>query len=73
MTFLDWSETGLAFRRDDDAETLLCLFNFADSPAEYAPETGTVMTPLWPEAGAAQKGTVTLPPLGILIARIEAD
>ncbi|RVV98545.1 alpha-glucosidase [Mesobaculum littorinae] len=59
-------ETVLAFSRENDSETVLCVFNLSNAPAEWTAPEGWV-----PEEDAPQTGVVEgqLPPYGIAFFR----
>ena len=73
IRFLDVEGDGLAFIREGDGERLLCVFNFADEPANWsAPQHVGIVQPI--DAGAVgaslHEGDLSLPPLGWVICRL---
>jgi alpha-glucosidase len=74
IDLLDADTDQLAFVREAGNERLLCVFNFDARPAQWRPPagTGTIAKVGFPGANAAVDGDlVSLPPLGVLVARLE--
>jgi alpha-glucosidase len=74
IELLDAGNGQLAFIREAGNERLLCLFNFADISAEWRVPAGagTVVPVDFPGSAAAVDGDrISLPPLGVLVARLE--
>jgi alpha-glucosidase len=74
IQLLDAGKDQLAFIREAGNERLLCLFNFADAAADWrAPSGAGTVAPIdFPGLAAAVDGDrVSLPPLGVLVARLE--
>ena len=73
IRFLDAEGDVLAFIRESDGERLLCVFNFADEPANWsAPQSiGAVQSIDIGGAGAAvHEDGLSLPPLGWVLCRL---
>lgn len=73
IRFLDAEGDGLAFIREGDGERLLCVFNFADEPANWsAPRHIGVVQPIDAgDVGASMyEGDLSLPPLGWVLCRL---
>ncbi|NGO52302.1 alpha-glucosidase family protein [Allomesorhizobium camelthorni] len=74
IELLDAGKDQLAFIRETGNERLLCLFNFAGIAAEWRVPAGagTVAPIDFPGPVAAVDGDrISLPPLGVLVARLE--
>ncbi|MER8430418.1 alpha-glucosidase family protein [Mesorhizobium caraganae] len=72
IRFLDTEGDVLAFIRQGEAETVLCVFNFADDPADWPlpPDFGPVVA-IAPGGGAVlQEEGLSLPALGWFVGRI---
>jgi alpha-glucosidase len=73
IRFLDAEGDVLAFIRENDCEELLCVFNFADEPANWsAPQHIGGVQPI--DVGGAgaivREGDLSLPPLGWVLCRL---
>ncbi len=72
MTFLDTDGDVLAFVREEGAERLLCVFNFAEAPTRFSiPANLGEVAPLdFPGPGKVDGGTLQLPGLGIFFGQL---
>jgi alpha-glucosidase len=72
IRFLEAGETMLALAREAESETILCLFNFADTAGEWSVPEELGAPSLLPLAnGASVEGNVvSIPPLGAAFARM---
>jgi alpha-glucosidase len=73
IKFLETEGDVLAFMREGDGETLLCVFNFADEPARWSlpSDAGApVAIDLGDAAAAVQDNVLSLQPLGCFLARL---
>ena len=74
MEFLDAEDDVLAFVREDESERLLCVFNFAQTPAQWTvpPRLGAVAAiPAASANAACAGGVVGLDALGVFIAALD--
>jgi alpha-glucosidase len=73
IRFLDAGGDVLAFIREGGGERLLCVFNFADEPADWplAQDVDAVEAiDLGGAGGALQENLLSLPPLGCFVGRL---
>ena len=72
IRFLDAEGDVLAFIREGGGERFLCVFNFADEPADWLlPEDMGAMQAIDVGRSAAlQEESLSLPPLGCLLGRL---
>ncbi|MBX3597011.1 MAG: alpha-glucosidase [Rhizobiaceae bacterium] len=72
VRFLESGKKVLAFLREHDGQSILCVFNFSDSPVRWKlPSDIEISTALFTDQTAKTSGrTITLPALGSLIASV---